>query len=171
MVTELALTYLAADRVRLSWASDADDPIYRVYRDGELVLTTRATTYDAAIADGAAPVFDVVDQEDADPSAFPPFAVVQWYQVADAAAYRVEQYVDSAWTMLVTVADDGRGYYQHRTATLADDTTHQFRVVPVSAAGNDGTPTTLSILMVRYPDPPDPAFSYDSGSTTVSIAS
>lgn len=157
--------------VRLTWSSDLTDPTYTVYRDGELVLTTTATEYVFAVASGEAPVIEVYDAAPAaGPEGYPSRMLLGWTAVADTDEYRVEQYVGTAWTTRATIDDTGAGYYTWRTGVLADDTTHQFRIVPVGDNGNDGDPLALTMLMVRHPDPPDVEFEYDAVAGTIAVS-
>lgn len=83
---------------------------------------------------------------------------------------RFEEFVSAVWTLRKKVLTDGAGYYDFTSRFLEDETTHQFRAVPVGVNGNEGTPTTLSIFMVRNPDIPDVGFVYNgSGPATVTI--
>ena len=63
-------------------------------------------------------------------------------------------------------------YFAWQSRFLEDSASHRFRVVPVGANGNDGTPREFLVLMVRVPDPPAVAYTYNgTPANTVTIAS
>ena len=64
----------------------------------------------------------------------------------------------------------GRRYFNWRSRVLEDSATHQFRVTPIGANGNNGTAKNFVVLMVRIPDPPRVSYSYSAGSGVVTIA-
>jgi len=80
------------------------------------------------------------------------------------AEYRIEQQrASGAWTVLGRVADDSsRWTYSVVTPRLDDLTSYGWRVVPIDAAGNDGTTLTLAQeLIVRTPDAPRFTVTFD----------
>lgn len=100
---------------------------------------------------------------------------IQWQRPATATVdhYLVQSNTGGAgWVTLRKVPGRGRWRFDMRFGPLADDATVQFRVVPVDALGNSGTALTLeSRRVVRVPDPPSVATSYDAGTDKVTIAS
>lgn len=141
----------------VEYASDLADPLFRIWIDGVLATTTTATR--ATVPLGS--IVDVLDTGLTPPPVFPPRLTLRWDGVAGAAKYRVEEFVDGAWVPRASVPDDGTNHYRFRTRVLEDGVTHAFRIVPVGTNGNDGTAKTVSALVVRNPDPPTVAFSYN----------
>jgi hypothetical protein len=171
MLTSLSLTPAGTFAWRLAWTGDDADATYRVFRDGRLLATTRLTELLVGATGGAPPVFEVLDDPEAEPAAgFPATATLAWYASAGAARYRVEQDVGGNWTEVDALPDDGSGYFRWTSDALADVTAYDFRVVPVGANGNDGTPLEYAVLMVRVPEPPAVAYSYDAGTGNVTIS-
>lgn len=116
------------------------------------------------------PVVEVLDDPAAVPqSAFPSRLVLGWAADSDAAQYRVQEFSGGAWVTRATL-ENSDAWMQYTTSVLADCTAAQWRVVPVDAAGNVGTATEFSALMVRFPDPPAQNLSYDAQSGTVTVA-
>lgn len=176
-VASLRLRHLGGSAYRLEWETDLGDesPTFLVYRDGRLVGSTQDQRWEIDVQPGAAPVFAVRESENFDaepePPAYPATALVTWYAVAGAAAYRVQQEIPAGadqWVTLATVPDDGRGYFTWESDVLADVTTHRFRVTPLTAGDALGTDAQLAVLMVRHPDPPLVGFAYN-GSTPKTV--
>jgi len=170
-VTMADPTWLSDDVVRLSWSSSLSSPTYYLWLNGELLATTAAESYDLTINDGEEPVFDVFDSSSNDPDYVSSGrTALCWWPVSGAGAYRVEEYVASVWTARETITDNGEGFFSWLSRVLEDLTTHEFRVVAIDAAGNDGSNTTFSVLMVRHPDVPSATYTYDSGTNKVTAA-
>ncbi len=153
---------------RVTWSSQ-DSPTYYVYRDGRLVATTPQTTMSFVLQPGdrlSLEVFDVSSDRPA--GAFPDRLTLGWYQVTGAAYYRIDEYYGAEWVERVRVTAD-QWYHTWTSRVLEDLTTHQFRIVPVDAAGNEGSATTRSALMVRHPDPPTASYAYDNGTGKVTV--
>ena len=170
-VTINAPEQVAARTWRVSWSSSLPTPTFWVYRDGELATITQQTSILLFAEAGESVVIDVVDDEDdVLPVVFPGRATLSWTAVANAAGYRVEEYIGAAWVVRTTVYDRGEACFTWSSRCLEDGATHQFRVVPVGANGNDGTPLTFSLLMARHPDVPDVDWSYDDGTGVATIS-
>jgi hypothetical protein len=124
--------------------------------------------------ENVAPVVEVLDvSTDVAEEGFPDHLVLGWTVASDAAYYRIEQYVGAAWVAVATVAASTDPWQSYATVALADETSHQFRVIPIDAAGNDGTATAFTKLLVRYPEIPDVDFAYDgavAGTVTITAA-
>ena len=69
MVTSVTIHPLTAGAWELRFASDGGGgtPLFRIYRDGVLLATTQRTRWTVHIEPDEFPVFEVLDQEDADP--------------------------------------------------------------------------------------------------------
>lgn len=157
--------------VRLTWSSDGEDPTYYIWIDGVFAYETSLTEGVFPIVPGAAAIIDVFDSSSDEPSvAYPGRFLIGWWPSDAVDYYRIDEYYDSAWLERARVIDNGEGFFTWRTRFLEDVTSHQFRIVPVGTDGNEGTATTFTSLMVRHPDPPDVSYSYDSGTTKITIS-
>lgn len=155
-ISSVTGTWVGSTSWRISWTAGAGESA-DVYVDGVLVVSTNATDCIVGLDDSA--VVDVVLAGTEPAEAFPRRLTLAWAGDADAAEYRIEEYVGTTWTWRQTVANDGRAYFSWKTRVLEDETTHQFRITPYDAAGNAGTAETLSTLMVRVPDVPSVTWS------------
>jgi hypothetical protein len=146
---------------RIRWTSDLPTPvIFRVFVEGVLVSGDAGLISDdgtgewvLSVPPGEYPFFEVLDTECLPSIAFSGHLHLQWYGLGNQ-SYRVEKYISGTWTLQETIQDDGRGYYTWRTPWLADVTIHEYRIVPISLAGNSGTELSLVCLMLRAPDAP-----------------
>jgi len=176
MVTFDQPIQLSQDTFFLSWTSDQAISLsnpYRVYEDGILVSTQIGNSYTVRAYNGACPVIEVLDQVDAVPApAFPPNLVFGWQGDSDAYSYKVEVDQGAGFVEVETFLNDpAASWMSYSTGTLADETTHTWRITPIDAAGNEGTSVTFVTLLVRYPTPPDVNFTYNgSGAGTVTIS-
>ena len=159
---------------RVSWTSDASDPTYYVYRDGALVQQSAAASIVLALEPGEQLWLEVYDAAPTDrPRYFAAAVRLQWQRCSVEVDYfRVDQYVGSSWVELQRIPDEGLEYVAFVTPQLADDTVHQFRMVPVGLDGNAGTAITFDHHMVRRPDVPAVGYAYDdeTGELTISAA-
>jgi hypothetical protein len=174
MITAFTATRAGEATWLLEWATDLPaDPVpsFRIYRDGELLSTTTATELLVQADVGESPIFEVLDDDEPDaPAAYPAYVTLAWYAAAGTDYYRIDRLISAVWTEQARVDDDDSGYFTWASGRLADNTTHQFRVVPVGTNGNDGTATSFAVLLVRYPDAPDVTYAYDSGTGFVTVA-
>jgi len=179
----MAVTYEIPERVDqhsvlLRWSSDRTPPVtFRLYREGRKIYEVTSADgtgeFVLAVADGDQPFVEVLDVACANPSlAFPGRFTLVWLSVSGAASYRIDEYVSAAWTTRQTITADGSSSYRWQSRWLEDSQQHQFRVVPISTAGNGGTPTTITALMVRHPDAPSVTYAYNGSATpTVTVTS
>jgi hypothetical protein len=93
-----------------------------------------------------------------------------WRRDPDAALYLVEQWDGAAYVEYARQAATAAPWQQFTTPALADEAVAQWRVTPYDAAGNAGTPTVSSALIVRYPDVPTVEYSYAAAGRLVTIA-
>lgn len=170
-ITSLTLHRTSRHSVRLFFASGLATPTFYVWRDGVLQGSTTATIWDATVPLGQHPVWDVFDDPDDEPEAvYPDHFRLQWRGGGSAVDhYLVEEKVGSTWTQRARIPETGRNYYHFNTARLADVTVHELRVVAVGADGNESEAAAFAALMVRHPDPPLAAYSYDAGTGEVTI--
>lgn len=156
---------------RFDWLSDEETPTYYVYIDGRLAQTTTKTWMQITIDAGEYVQVDVFDDADTVPDpAYPARAYVTWDGDSNAAYYRIDQYVDSAWTQVGKVRESGQSNYRWLTAALDDDTEHTFRVVPLGANDLEGLPREITIFMIRRPDAPSVAYTYSAVTGKITIA-
>lgn len=160
---------------RLRFTSDRDAPVrFRIYDEGVLAVTIDSDDgsgeYVRTVMPGDSPFIEVIDREDqAAALAFPSFMTLAWLASDGAVSYRVDELVDSVWTQRAMLTA-GPPSFTWLTRRLEDCTVHFFRVVPVDGAGNDGDALELSALMVRIPDVPDVAITYDPDTQTLTVA-
>ncbi len=163
-VSNLQPTYVGPLTWRLTWTSDIAGATFRLFRDGVQVGSTNATEWTITVAPGESPSVDVLDDADDQPeAAYPSHVILAWGpSTPSAASYRVDKLVGAKWIEqgIVSRGRDDQSYFEFRTVTLADDTTHVFRVVPI-LNGVDGFPSEHRMLMVRLPDPPDVRYAFD----------
>jgi len=181
----VAITYDSIERsgnvVTVKVTSDLADPYYHWYVEGSWVGMTRTGRITLTLEDGAQEFIVCQDttSESYDPVAnapagYPSRRTLVWTASADSDTdhYRVEQNKDAAgWEELGTVADDGRWEFRYVTGRLTDLSSYQFRIVPVDAAGNDGSATTFDAeTIVRRPDAVDFDVTFNSPATTVTFS-
>ncbi len=155
---------------------------YHWYLDGVYVGVTFAGVRTFALEHGDQGRLEVLDTLDPDfdpvanaPEAWPARRRLWWVRstAADVDHYRVEQQADGgAWSLLGIVRHEASAWdYEYLTPRLDDLTEYAWRVVPVDAAGNEGTALSLgSEDLVRTPDAPDFTATFNAGPTTVTIA-
>jgi hypothetical protein len=153
--------------------SDLEPPVYyHWYEDGQWVGRTTTPSHTVFVPAGGQRRLDVVDTTDPDydPAAgepgFPSRRTVHWIRSldADVIRYRVEVQVDGGdWETAATVpAVSGQWAYTWLSDVLVDCAEYAWRVIPIDAAGNDGTPIAIDAeLIVRHPDAPDYTVAFD----------
>jgi len=155
-----------------TWASSLTDPMFYVYRNGLLAGITNHTSMSFEVAAGERLDIEVFDDADAIPGRTYPGRLRLGWQAADGAiAYRVEEFVDTAWVTRRRILETGRGYYIYETRWLDDETEYNWRVVSESAYGVDGGTLEFTGLMVRTPDRAELGWSYDSETGRVTLSS
>ena len=154
---------------------------YHWYVDGQYQGVTTSPTREFLLDDEQAPI-EVVDTNDAafDPYASPPPSyparrTIWWVRSlgAETDHYRVEEKAGAgAWEAIGVVRHDpSRWSYELETDRLDDLTDHEWRVIPVSRAGNDGAPVELAAeRIVRTPDAPDFELAYDADTDKVTFS-
>src|SRR5215203_3174978 len=106
MVQDLQIIPIGSGAFRLTWSSDQVDPVYRVYRDGLLIATTRLGIWVTPAVPDEFPTFEVLDHAEGDPQqAYPARLTLAWYSDPAVASYQVQQYVDAVWTTRATIAN------------------------------------------------------------------
>jgi hypothetical protein len=156
--------WLDGERCRLSWSSDVSGAVFRVFRDGDLVSTTRATSLLFVVGPGESLDVEVLDDALTEPTYNAPgYAVLHWWPSSGAAAYRVEEFVEGAWSESGIVREDGRGFLSFKTRWLGDGYSGAWRVVPIGAGGLEGAAVLFDVRVVRFPAPPVAAWSAKGG--------
>lgn len=156
--------------IRISWTATSATSYY-VYLDATLAAVVNRTWHQFTIGEGEQVQVEVCDSvSDVPATAYPGNALITWQRDSEAATYLIQQYVTGSWTTLRTIPDLGIPYFQYRSEFLTDCTSHQFRIVPVSASGIQGTPKEFTFQMVRYPDAPEATFTYDADTNLLAIA-
>ena len=157
---------------RISWTSTNPDARFFVFVDGIQRLSNSLITFiDISVQVGQNVFVQVFDSEnDIARAGFPNRFTLGWFRVPATAQYRVEEFVSAVWIVRARINDLGEGFFQFISGPLADDTVHQFRVIPVGTNGNDGTALTFSTRMIRIPDPPSVVHTYNgSGTPTFTV--
>lgn len=108
------------------------------------------------------------------PDRYPPRRWVWWIRslAEDVARYRIEQQAGGGdWIPIGELHHrPDRWSYSLLTGRLADLTDHAWRVIPIDRAGNDGTPRAIDAeRVVRIPDPPQFAITFNAGPKTVTF--
>jgi len=155
---------------------------YHWYLDGVWIGATVSSTRTLFVAEDEQVRVAVHDTTDpnfdglaAAPTAGPRRRTIWWVRslASDVAVYRVDQRVDAGeWTAVARVAADPAAWtYQVQTGVLTDLAEHEWRVVPLDAAGNEGTPLALDAeKVVRLPDAPDWTAAFDDETQKVTFA-
>lgn len=169
--------------VAVTVMSDLEGTVYyHWYLDGCYVGVTQSPTRSFYVEADEQVRLEVLDTIDADfdpvagaPDSFPARRTVWWLRSleADIDHYRVEEKEGAGeWTAIAVVHHDPLHWsYSILTGRLADLTDYQWRVVPVDAAGNDGTAEAIDAeRIVRIPDAPDFEIEFDPETTKVTFS-
>jgi len=156
-VTILTQRRLTPTTVRLTYSSSLGaGTTFYIWRDGELLTSTTETFYDFRIGLSDIAQIEILDTSADASDTYPAFMQLQWEHETGATQYRVQRYVDAAWsTVALILATAEKQIYTYKTPVLADATEHQYRVAPIDAAGNVGLYATFTFTMVRKPDKAD----------------
>ena len=157
--------------VTMSWTSSLATPVYSVYRDGELIGTTTSESMRFFIAPGEFPMFEVLDDSSDPTYAAAGRIYLSWYSDPTANHYLVEEAPQGVYSTIATVLESGLGYQRYLTKWMSDGYDGKWRVTPVDAAGNSGTPLVFVVVQVRHPDVPRVSYSYSSVTGKVTILS
>ena len=160
--------------VKYDWSGTAP---YDVWQDGVKVRNqTTSTTYTAQTTNGTTnplPAIEITDSTDTDPAQsiqYSPLVKFQWRGQADASYYVVEQYIDSEWTALAMIKENGTGYYSYESTHQTDGITAEFRVLPTDSRAYQGLPLPITHTVVRNPVPPAVAYSYSAGTGLLTMS-
>ena len=155
---------------------------YYWYLDGAFVGRSQSNSRSFVLAHNDMVRVEVIETYDADfdaeanaPAGWPGRRTLWWIRSTDADVdhYRVEQaYGAGDFAEIATVqAVAGQWEYEVLSPRLLDLSGYTWQVVPVDAAGNDGTALEIAQeVIVRTPDAPDFAIAFDEGTTKVTFS-
>jgi len=168
MVTIQPPVKMGQNSVLLRFSSDLPTPTFYIYVDGNLIAQTTKTEYLLAINYDENYMIEILDDPNEQPTQiFPGKIRLGWFPVEGTDYYRIDEYIDSQWVPKKKMKENG-GYLEWESRFLEDGQTHNFRIVPVGADGNDGEPRAFAVLIVRHPDVPDVGYQYAGGNVTIS---
>jgi hypothetical protein len=155
----------------LRWSSDQSDPSYRVFRNGVYQYTTGRNKLIVTAREAEATDIDVLDSATEQPApSMGSDALLGWNAVSGAEAYRIERYVDSAWTLIAEV-DSDKTRFHYRTPPLSHSlSAHQFRVTSIGTNKNESSPLAVNVMIIRRPDPPDVGYTFSDSTKKVTVA-
>jgi hypothetical protein len=170
MATTLSVTQLSATRYRGTATSDlGGTPTFYWYLNGNLTQSTTSAIYEFEVATGETIRLEVLDSAVTEPQeAFPGRWRLQWDAQTGATSYRIDEWNGASFDEVITFPADGRSTYTYETRYLEDDTVHIFEIVPIGT--NDGIERDVEGRMVRWPDAPEVAISYDDGTGVITVA-
>jgi len=117
------------------------------------------------------PVIEVVeDPTIAEQRLYIGYVILQWSVVSGVKSYIIEELVGSTWAERFRSANEGARYIAYQTRFLDDSTTYSFRLKVVDQFGRTKTGETISVFVVRNPDPPGISLSYSSGTNELTIS-
>jgi hypothetical protein len=165
-VTITVQKQVSAQNWTLSWVSNLINPTFYIYQNGILQAVTPSKTGTFRVTTGAQLLIEVLDDPNQKPSlVYSGVVFIGWYQVPSAAAYTIEKWSGGAWANVDTVPDIGAWWLSWTSPYLPDSQPYQFRVTPIGANGNPGTPQIFTGFMVRVPDAPGNTFTLNPDST------
>lgn len=186
MITGFAQTrypMVGATLVVVTVTSDLAGTVYfHWYVDGAFAGVTTAAARTFHVAAGGQARIDVFDAAEpvadpfaAAPAAYPRHRTVWWVRslATDVAWYRVDEQQDGGdWAAIARVPHDEATWSYHvLTDRLTDLASYAWRVVPVDAAGNDGTPVAADALtVVGRPDAPNVTVAFDDDTQKATFA-
>lgn len=146
--------------------------LFYIYQEGQLIATTYLTAWDFTVQPGDSINIQILDSAtDVIEPVYPGRVTLGWEAGEAVDYYLIEEYVDAAWVTRARVDESGHGYYTWLSRYLEDCTTYEFRVTAYGTNGVAGTPrTTFTGLMVRQPDMPTNAITYDAGTGRITVA-
>ncbi len=155
---------VGTDRFEVRWESWAGDPAaVRVFSDGELLATTKQSSWAVHVPAGQNAEYTILDDPQAVPRANPSRARLQVY-LDDERVDHLEVVEESADgdPVVGRVRNAGPGYYSHTTRQLEDGDTHEFSVRARRLDADDAGNTKLarSFPIHRSPDMPFADLSY-----------
>jgi len=153
-------------------------PRYRVWLDGKLVADDTINFMDFHLnPEGERIAVAVEDQSYLGPAPMVhPYPVLSWNPPSGGeipALYRVERSTDggSTWSPVREVAHMvEKNRYTCELSPLSGSVSgHDFRVTPVGANRNEGTPVEVSVTMERFPEPPHVSHTFSDSTKKFTI--
>lgn len=155
---------LGARAVRVFVETDSPSGVLYWYRNGGLAAVGKLPFFDVVAGPGEAVSYWVTDDETAvPPVSYPARARFEWENVPGAVKYWVVQFIDGDFGAVAQVEAGRQGSTFFVTSLLQDDTLHYFAVLPVTAAGNEGSLRVMTVFMVRPPAVVTAEITYDGG--------
>lgn len=166
MSVTLTLALSGFNSYRFTATSTLDDPTFYWYKDGRFFMSERSGVIELSVSPQTR--IDVFDTSSERPQqGISPGMLMRWKSVTGAVSYRVERYNGATWDEVQTILETGARLYRVLVRGLADETTHQLRVVATDAAGVETAVYTNEGLLVRHPDIPSQAYSLTAGTLSV----
>jgi hypothetical protein len=154
----------------VTWVSTLATPTYYIWQDGRLIETTTRQFRQFTVADNQSIDVNVYDDATTPGVGYPSTFRLEWDAISGSALYQIWQYIDSVWTQIGTILDGGASHYWWESGVLDDCTDHQFRVYAISTNNIPSLARDFTARMVRRPDNPTAAYSYDPDTGYVTIA-
>lgn len=177
-VTDLTIQTIGEGRWEITFSATST-PVH-LYVNGNRQHTwdygTSGDTYRYILTSQEPATIDITEGDDEPARHWPDRLTLGWYRVNGAQSYQIDEYVDDEWITRAIVPDTYAQhgyytwYYTWASRRLEDVTEHQFRVVPRGPGEVPGTATSLTALMVRTPDPPDPEYDYDEDTRVLTVS-
>lgn len=182
----MAITSLTSQRndslVTVTAVSDLSGTVYyHWYIDGAYVARTTSPVWTLHLEVGEQVRIDCNDSNSSTydavanaPDGYPARRTLWWVRANDSSVvkYLVQQKLGAgSWTSIGTVYQDNDTWgHKLLTPRLDDLGSYTWQVIPVDAAGNQGTALTIGPeTIVRVPDAPDYTISFDSGTDKVTF--
>lgn len=171
MATTLTVTQTGPREYLATWSTDVPGATVYVYRNGELWLSSATqTTQTFVVEPGEHILLEALDDAATEPAgAYGGRARIEWMGATGVGYYSVEEYVSGTWQERARISNRVGQQLVYRTPVLTDGSTAQWRVTGYDAAGVGGTPAAYTFAVVRWPDIPEVAGTYDSGTGDITI--
>ena len=119
------------------------------------------------------PAVEVVDTDTSDAAvgeSYPPFAVLRWRGATIYTHYLVRRWNGSAYVLIGTHGEDGRGgYCRYEDEPVSKPTTRLYRVTGVDSQENESDPLPYSVLINGIPGTPAKTWSYNAGTGNLTV--
>ena len=169
--TITATAQTSATGWKVTWASDQASPTFYVWVNGLFAYATQLLAGLFTVAPGTQLNLEIYDNPaDSPVAAYSGQINLFLYGVEGAAKYSIEEQVAGNWLTRYTQPENGGWAYNWKSRYLEDCQTHNFRITPIDAAGNPGTPVTTASYIVRHPDIPAQNFSYNPATQALTVA-
>ena len=101
---------------------------------------------------------------------FAPRVSLQWRGHPDLAVYKIEEYIASTWTEILTLKEPGTGgYYLWVSSIRTDADSLIFRIGGYDTAGNASTLVTTTSTLIAKPAVPTLTYTLNGGDDTIDI--